>query len=86
MIASIYQRLYIFNTRVPSEDQIQGNAEGSQEGTQGQRQDPRARCSSFPFLQAFPILGGHCLKDKSQGTRWLGQLCYASPPQVSETS
>lgn len=67
---------------MPSEDQIQGNAERSREGTQGQRQDPRARCSSFPFLQALPILGGQCFKDKSQGTRWLGQLCYASPPQT----
>lgn len=70
---------------MPSEDQIQGNTEGSQEGTQGQRQDPKARCSFFPFLQALPILGGQRLKDKSQGTRWLGQLCYASPLQDPET-
>lgn len=55
---NVYLSKIIVNTHVPSEDQIQDNTEESQEGTQGQRQDPRARCFSFPFLQSLLFLGG----------------------------
>lgn len=73
VITSIYQRLYLIP--VWPYRQIQGNAEGSQEGTQGQRQDPRARCSSFPFLQTLPILEGSVSRTSPKGAKWLGQLC-----------
>lgn len=52
---------------MPSEDQIQENAEGSQEGTQGQRQDPKARCSSFLFLQTPLLLGGSVSRTSPKG-------------------
>lgn len=70
----------ILNTRVASEGQIQGNAEGSQEGTQGQHQDPRARCSSFPFLQALPILGGSLSRTSPKGRG--GWDSCATPPHL----
>lgn len=70
----------ILNTRVPSEGQIQGNAEGSQEGSQGQHQDPRARCSSFPFLQALPILVGSVSRTSPKGQG--GWDSCATPPHL----
>lgn len=77
----------IVNTHVPSEDQIQENADGSQEGTQGQRQDPKGQVLLLPLPQTLLLLeGGRRLKDKPQGTRWLGQLCYVSPLQLPQTS
>lgn len=75
----------IVNTRVPLEDQIQENAEGSQEGTQGQRQDPKARCSSFLFLQTL-LLGGSVSRTGPKGQDgWDScavHLHLMSPPPV----
>lgn len=60
---------------------------GHRRAPKGNAETPRARCSSFPFRRPSFYLagGGQRLKDKPQGTRWLGQLCYASPPQVPQT-
>lgn len=77
---NIHLSKIILNTRVPSEDQIQGNTEESQEGTQGQRQDPRARCSSFPFLQALPTLGGSVSRTSPKGQG--GWDSCAMPPHL----